>query len=541
MRDLLRLPGLGLELVAGKEGLDRPLRWAHSSELADPTPWLSGGEFLLTTGMTLKNAADQRAYVDRLAKAGAAGLGFGVGFTFESVPEALVDASEAAGFPLLEVPFPVPFIAITEAISSRLAEDRLRDAQMSVEVHERLAALIVEGAGLADVLDEVVDLAGGWAMLFDLRGELLARSSATGGRGPGGSEVARPGGSRPPGAGGLRAPPPEEVWAGLPPGLTDRFGPRTSAEAGPRGTRVALAVLAGKRHEAVLVFGKDRRLEQRDRIVVHHAVTVVALLLASRRAVIQAERRIAGDVLGEAFSGRLSGADLERRLDLVGFPPGARISALVIEARATSDGVLEDLAWAVDETLGRRTRRARAAAVASRVGAIVADDDPEALARALLDELEETSPALGIVPGSIRLGVGEMVEPAAIRRSYLAAVFALRAAPVGSLVGLPRDLGSYGFLLGSQPRPALEGYVRSVLGTLIDRDRDRSSELVPSVSAFIAAGGRWEQGAEALGVHRHTLRYRVRQAEDLLGRDLSSAEDRLEVWLALKAAEILEE
>jgi purine catabolism regulator len=175
------------------------------------------------------------------------------------------------------------------------------------------------------------------------------------------------------------------------------------------------------------------------------------------------------------------------------------------------------------------------------VGAIVADDDPEALARALLDELEESSAALGIVPGSIRLGVGETVDPAAIRRSYLAAVFALRAAPVGSLVGLPRDLGSYGFLLGSQPRPALQGYVRSVLGSLIDRDRDHSSELVPSVSAFIAAGGRWEQGAAALGVHRHTLRYRVRQAEDLLGRDLSSAEDRLEVWLALKAAEILEE
>jgi purine catabolism regulator len=64
---------------------------------------------------------------------------------------------------------------------------------------------------------------------------------------------------------------------------------------------------------------------------------------------------------------------------------------------------------------------------------------------------------------------------------------------------------------------------------------------VDSVRAFIAAGGRWEQGSEALGVHRHTLRYRVRLAEQLLNRDLSLAEDRLEVWLALKAAEILEE
>ena len=202
MRDLLRLPGLGLELVAGSEGLDRPLRWAHSSELVDPTPWLSGGELLLTTGMSLKGPDEQRAYVDRLDKAGAAGLAFGVGFNFDRVPEALVDASEAAGLPLLEVPFPVPFIAITEAISSRVSEDRLRDAQMSVEVHERLASLIVEGAGLADLLDEVVELAGGWAMLFDLRGEVLARSQS----------------------GGSNIPDPAEVWSGLPPGLTDLSG-----------------------------------------------------------------------------------------------------------------------------------------------------------------------------------------------------------------------------------------------------------------------------------------------------------------------------
>jgi PucR family transcriptional regulator, purine catabolism regulatory protein len=79
------------------------------------------------------------------------------------------------------------------------------------------------------------------------------------------------------------------------------------------------------------------------------------------------------------------------------------------------------------------------------------------------------------------------------------------------------------------------------LGPLMDRDQAKSSELVASVRAFIESGGRWEPGAEALGVHRHTLRYRVRQAEELLGRDLSSAEDRLEVWLALKAADLLGE
>ena len=42
---------LELQVVAGAAGLDRAVRWVHISELADPTPWLSGGEVLLTTGL----------------------------------------------------------------------------------------------------------------------------------------------------------------------------------------------------------------------------------------------------------------------------------------------------------------------------------------------------------------------------------------------------------------------------------------------------------------------------------------------------------
>jgi PucR family transcriptional regulator, purine catabolism regulatory protein len=516
--DLLGVPELGLRLVAGRAGADGPIRFAHVSELADPTPWLSGGELLLTTGMGLQGPARvQRDYVARLVGAKLAGLGLGVGFGFERAPRKLVEAADASGFPVLEVPYPVPFIAITEAISTRLAEERLRDAQMSVEVHERLTQMIAEGTGPADVLDVIVSLTGGWAMLFDLKGDVLARS-------------------------GARAPIAHEVWASLPDGLVRRRGPTTASEVSPHGTRVAMAVVAGHRHEAVLVLGKDRKLDGRDRIVVRHAVTVLGLLLASRRAVIEAERRIAGDILSDAFSGRLAGDDLERRLELVGFPRRKELTALVLQ---TSPGIdqegLEDLAWAADTMLGTRSVAVRTAVVAPGIAAVVAHDEPQTLARTLAHEISAWAGLPGSPRHHLRVGVGASVAPGSIRNSYLQAVFALRAAPPHRSVASPQDLGSYGFLLGSQARPALEGFVASSLGPLLERDAARSSELVASVRAFIASGGRWEQGAEALGVHRHTLRYRVRQAEELLGRDLSCAEDRLELWLALKALEVMDE
>src|SRR4029079_17551468 len=106
LRDLLR--ELDVRVVAGEAGLDRAVRWVHISELPDPTPWLSGGELLLTTGLQLGD--EPARYVERLVEHGLTGLGFGVGFGHERIPDALLRAAAAHGFPLFEVPYELPFI-----------------------------------------------------------------------------------------------------------------------------------------------------------------------------------------------------------------------------------------------------------------------------------------------------------------------------------------------------------------------------------------------------------------------------------------------
>src|SRR5688572_33082985 len=77
VRDIAALPGLGLELVAGAAGGGNVIRWVHVSELPDPTPWLEGGELLITTGLGIGQLSrPQREYVRRLAGPGPAGLAF---------------------------------------------------------------------------------------------------------------------------------------------------------------------------------------------------------------------------------------------------------------------------------------------------------------------------------------------------------------------------------------------------------------------------------------------------------------------------------
>jgi purine catabolism regulator len=115
---------LGLELVSGQESAQAHVRWVHSTELPDPTPWLKGGELLLTTGIQLTGPKLQRELVERLADHDIAGLGFGTGFAHRRLPAALVTAARKRDFPLFEVPYELPFIAITERAFARLLDER---------------------------------------------------------------------------------------------------------------------------------------------------------------------------------------------------------------------------------------------------------------------------------------------------------------------------------------------------------------------------------------------------------------------------------
>src|ERR1700761_3638646 len=114
---------LGLELAAGQSGAENPVRWVHISAEVDPTPWLSGGELLLTSGTQLADDSARERFIDRLAAHRLSGLGFGIGETTAPPPDALLARAEQIGFPLFEVPFSMPFIRVTETAMSSLVNE----------------------------------------------------------------------------------------------------------------------------------------------------------------------------------------------------------------------------------------------------------------------------------------------------------------------------------------------------------------------------------------------------------------------------------
>jgi PucR family transcriptional regulator, purine catabolism regulatory protein len=523
---------IGLELAVGGEGADAPVRWVHISELPDPTPWLSGGELLLTTGLSLADEERQREFVRLLAGHHLAGLGFGTGFDHKELPEALLDEAGRRDFPVFEVPYELPFIAITEKAFTRLVNEQYEVLQRGIAVHKRLERLVLEERGLDEVVRALAATTGGAVWVMSARGETIAsklfrRQVPDDALEQVREEVRRR--SVREGAGSART------------GATDsaddavEFAPDHPEIAG-RSLVLPVSIRGRGGPQAWLAAARDAGgLGDFERLILQQAVTVVALELMRQRAMRDTERRLAGDVLAEALTGRLSESELAVRLRPFGV--GASAAVLVFSSQ---EG---DLATSAEGDLDRFLADAG-------VGALVASR--ERLLCAVVDAREGVDPvdmaarareALAPEHGELRAAASRPAAVGSLRRSFHEARCALEAAALANGSRPPvasyRDLGAFQLLLSLQDDDALRLYCDSVLGPLEDASGEYGDELIRSVEAYIEQNGQWEKAARELYCHRHTLRYRIRRVEQLTGRDLSSARDRIEFWLALRARELV--
>jgi purine catabolism regulator len=325
---------------------------------------------------------------------------------------------------------------------------------------------------------------------------------------------------------------------------------------------------AGAPHapQAWLVAIKDGEpLSDFDRLALRQAVTIIALELLRARVAGDTERRLAGDVLAAIVSGELRGAELQRRLEPFGL--SVRVAAIVSAVPDGGRGALLALESSLAAALRAEAASGLVATAAGFACALVpglADDELFALADRVAGRM---AAELG---RGITVGAGRAVGGGEARRTYHEARCTFDAAGLtdgshdagsgangngassgrtgsragtngttGTYVATYKDLGSFQLLLSLQDDEALKLFCDSVLGAIETSEGAYGGELMRSLEAFIEENGQWERAARRLYCHRHTLRYRIRRVEELTGRDLSSARDRIEFWLALRGRELV--
>lgn len=543
LASLVHHSALKLTVRAGEDRLDVPVRWAHVSELADPVAYMEGGELLLITALTL-DAEDpdvMRRYVKRLVGAGVVGLGFAIGVNYDEIPKALVDAAEEEGLPLLEVPRRTPFLAISKAVSAAIAADQYRAVTAGFAAQRELTkqALNDGPEGLLSALAAQVD---GWAALYDASGAVVATAPEWAGRRA------------------ARLTPDVER-------LRERPAPASSVVGGE--DRVELHSLGtGRRPRAALAVGTAAALGTAERYAVHSAIALLTLTTERSRSLHAAEQRIGAAVVrmllaGQPEHARTVAGDLYGELLDAPFRLILAESASASAARAHAGGHARVAAAkpsktpvAVPDTtngdpLGGLAEIVESAAARSGEAVLVVPDGERLVVLAVdggaavtacgeyAAVLDAARIAAREQPGGdedeLVVGLSAPAGPIAAAAAYKQAEQALSVARRRGRSLVEHEELAAGSVLPLLADDAVRAFADGLLRALHEHDATGRGDLVASLRAWLSRHGQWDAAAADLGVHRHTLRYRMRRVEEILGRSLDDPDVRMELWLALKA------
>jgi purine catabolism regulator len=523
LRAILRLPALRRavpEVLCGDGALDRPVRWVHAGEVPDMPSLLRGGELLLITGLGLGgDPEDQRRFVAGLAERGVAALAIELGTTFEELPAALREEAEARGLPLIVLHRETAFVDITEAVHREIVSHQHVLMRRGDELHARFTRLMLDGAGIPEVLTALAEALANPVVLDKAGHGLLYHATHLSGD----REVLA-------------------AWEGV----------RRDLPGTPAHVEAPVPMGNGETWGRLVVLAVDSPLDEFDQVAAERAVGLIALALLRGREEDVLAARERGNLLAELIDDGLEEDEALRRAAPLGFNGRPRALVPVVVAHAPSPA-LHAPGAAGNEAAWALVLRDAAAELASSgltaIGGLRGGDDEAMLVVGLSSE-ERRAEAAGRAAAAVReavrrqLGGAEIavcVGPAATSWTALreALLETLEAAPA-ALDGPQRDWHDAAapdldrLLWSLRDSPQLQRFAERRLAPLLEHDRRRKAKLLPTLEAYLTHGGRKAETARAMYLERQSLYHRLGRIEALLGADLDDEDVRLGLHLALR-------
>ncbi|WP_225830653.1 PucR family transcriptional regulator ligand-binding domain-containing protein [Streptomyces sp. NK08204] len=553
LRALLDTDALGLRLLGGEDELDRTVRGVMTTDLRDPSRYLSGGELVLTGLAWRRNADDSEPFVRILVQAGVAALAAGEA-ELGDVPDDLVLACARHRLPLFAVHESVAFATITEHVVRQVSVERAGDLAAVVDRHRRMMTSGPAGGGpdvVLDLLGTDLDLR---AWVLSPTGRLIAGSKEAGPALPAETCARLAGEHLAATRTGRRGP--YRVPLGQ---TTYSLFPIRSTGRSPQAARdVRETVLS----DWLLAVEADAGDWPEERLDLLQGVTqLIAVERDRREAARTVRRRLAQEVLELVQTGAAP-AEIAARLRVAApvlLPGlGAAPHWQVVVARVEWEGgdieggpvaqsLLEEVLVDPQATGPEPSDRIAVAHTGDEAIALVPlpavsseHDGSERglLADALVKSVREPLSAGLDDDGRLTLGVSAAVHSAeGLRGALEEARHARRVAaarPGRVCAAGHQELASHVLLLPFVPDDVRRAFTARLLDPLKEYDRRHRAELIPTLEAFLDCDGSWTRCATRLHLHVNTLRYRVGRIEQLTGRDLSRLEDKLDFFLALR-------
>ncbi|WP_406452840.1 PucR family transcriptional regulator ligand-binding domain-containing protein [Streptomyces sp. NBC_01622] len=555
LRALLDTDALGLRLLGGADELDRTVRGVMTTDLRDPSRYLSGGELVLTGLAWRRSASDTEPFVRLLVSAGVAALAAGEAELGDNdIPDDLVTACAKHRLPLFAVNESVAFATITEHVVRQVSGERAGDLAAVVDRHRRMMTSGPAGGGpdvVLDLLGSDLDLR---AWVLSPTGRLIAGSKVAGAALP--VDVCAKLAAEHLAAARTGRRGPHRLALGA---ATYSLFPIRSGGRSPQGSRDVRETVLSDWLLAVEADAGDWPDERLD--LLQGVTQLIAVERDRRDAARTVRRRLAQEVLELVQTGAAP-AEIAARLrvaapvllpGLGAAPHWQVVVARVeweggdIEAGPVAQSLLEEILVDPLTTGPEPSDRIAVAHTGDEAIALVPlpavsaehDGSESGLhADVLLAAVRDPLSAGLDDDGRVTLGVSAAVHSAeGLRGALEEARHARRvaAARAGRVCAAGhQELASHVLLLPFVPDDVRRAFTARLLDPLRDYDRRHRAELIPTLEAFLECDGSWTRCATRLHLHVNTLRYRVGRIEQLTSRDLSRLEDKLDFFLALR-------
>lgn len=522
VREALGIDSLrSANLVAGKSGLDREVRWTHVVDLPDPAPWVRPGQMLLTTGLSWpKPDAEQRSQIRRLAEKKLAAIALAVPRYLDKFPPAARAEADRCGLPLIEIPFEIQFAQITEELQRAIIAEQYQILERSEQIHRALTRAAASGKNLNDLADALGTLLGRSVTFEDADGKLLAYHDAGGAADPIRNETLE------------KAQSPRVTFEALEDaGLLDEIRRSHGPVRIPAMPHIGLAArvvcpirLGTELVGMVWIIEGESVLSELDHRAAEHASLVAALHVAHQRELATTEARLGYASFLSLLEAEDNDPQAVERARLLGFDPEGwhRVAIAVIPEPLplNREGYLrrEAAAAKIRSRLQAAGARPMLTTSLNYVYFLLPDDvEPQPIWRALDDA------TTAFVIGRRYRGTK------GARKSFVEAKSLLTyrdASPIRhfeeSLV--PRVLMGDG--------AARDAFIDSLFGPL--RAKKGGAVLEQALLSLAKSGFNHKKTAESLKIHLNTLRYRLAHAAEVLGLSLDEPETRFRLQLAAR-------
>lgn len=433
------------------------------------------------------------------------------------------------GLELLQVLASHAGIALETSV--QLERDRRRVRELSslnellrrhAAIHDRFIGVARRGGGLTDIAAALAEITDRAVAVQDVSGQILA-------------SVARA---------GVSVRPPD--WLSWPQqhgghsllDLVIDASPVTSAPAFPG--LLAGLVRVGEETLGVLWLAGESENDDLRLRAVEQAAVVLGLEMLRRRAVVDAQWQLRGDLVSELTSGTLTDPVAAiARGDRLGSDLRLPQRVLAVRHEQPGEAVTAHLLRLVQSLMLSRPRPKPLLALRDGAIVIVAPvtdpDDTEEFARHVRTVVSQA------LEGGVRVAVSETCPapdqlPGAFRQVHGLLRF-LRHAPDEDILTVA-SAGMIGMLLADVEPQRMGVLAERWIGPLRDYDRRRGADLVTTLRTYLDHDLNTNATAEALFIHPNTVGLRVKRIESLLGVSLASVTDLTTLRAALAIDDI---